>query len=161
MYRHWCIASLCSVLKIPRNTKSQNTVPATELWSSYFARSQDTKQPFELTGGKLHFVEILRFQSLIWIPHWNENQHFLNAFAWTEFLFKCCNLARDVCECWIPAVSGLAWVGYGSFNSRPALFESRQSFSQNGSLNLAHVVISEQDTRQQNMEKPAHLFSTF
>lgn len=115
MYRHWCIASLCSVLKIPRNTKSQNMVPATELWSSYFARSQDTKQPFELTGGKLHFVEILRFQSLIWIPHWNENQHFLNAFAWTEFLFKCCNLARDACECWIPAVSGLAWVGYGSF----------------------------------------------
>lgn len=135
--------------------------PDADLWSSYFARSQDTKQPFQLTGGKLHFVEILRFQSLIWIPHWNENEHFLHAFAWTEFLFKCCNLARDVCvlnpQQWVDCYG---W-GTGDSSSRPALFESRESFSQNGSLNLACVEISEQGTRQQNMEKPAHLFSTF
>lgn len=57
----------------------------------------------------------------------------------------------------------VVWYGWGTGapSSRFALFESRESFSQNGSLNLACVVISEQGTRQQNMEMSAHLFSTF
>lgn len=122
-------ASLCNVLKIPRNTKSQNMVPDTELGSSYFARSQDTKQPFELTGGKLHFVEILRFQSLIWIPHWNENQHFSNAFAWTEFLFKCCSLAREVCECWIPSSEGTGMRGVQQLQVQDLLWIKGELFT--------------------------------
>lgn len=134
-------------------------VPDTELWSSYFARSQDTKQPFELTGRNLHFVEILRFQSLIWIPHWNENQHFLNAFAFSVQMLQ----FGKRCMCVLNPQQWVGWYGWGTGASswRPVLFESRESFSQNGSLNLACVVISEQDARQQNMEKPAHLFSTF
>lgn len=93
-----------------------------------------------------------------------------SSLEWKPTLFECFCLNRiSVQMLWfgkrcmwvLNPQQWVDWYGCGSSSSRPPLFEPRESFSQNGSLNLACVVISEQGTRQQSMKKPSHLFNTF